>query len=264
MVHRNAQLLEALCAPTASEELVWEASRLRDPAVRELVMSWLCHQPAADARWHSVVAASLRTRSPAVRMAALRAVADHRIGSLVEEVEARLADPNELVRTEALETLEALGAPVPIDLLRNRLETDSSWLVRGYAAHALATLHGGAAIPVLERRLSEERSGWARAQILLDLYRLGRSDALPEALACLGHADHRVRCSVANALGRTTAEADRERVVWELGEALARETTVAAREALTGALGRLASGEVPGHGPGSRCQGWRSGFECEE
>jgi hypothetical protein len=55
---------------------------------------------------------------------------------------------------------------------------------------------------------------------------------------------HRVRCSVANTLGRTTVGADQERVVREVGEALSRETTVAGREALTGALGRLASREL--------------------
>jgi HEAT repeat protein len=242
MTKADAQLLDTLRAPTAPEDLVWEASRRRDPVVQELVMSWLSSQPAAGRRWHPVIAEALRSRSPAVRVAALQAVADRSISSLVEEVEACLEDPNELVRTEALETLDALGAPVPIERLRARLERDRSWLVRGYAAHALATLHAAAAVPVLEERLTRERSGWARAQILLDLYRLGRRDALPGVLACLLRADHRVRCSVANGLGRITVPTDREQVTRELREALSHETTVAGREALTRAMVRLRGG----------------------
>ena len=83
-----------------------------------------------------------------------RALGDRRDPELLDEMVARLATPDSLVRALACHVLGRTGKPQAAAHLARMID-DAELSVRQSAISALATLDDPAAIAVLERRLSE-------------------------------------------------------------------------------------------------------------
>src|SRR5262245_49065742 len=157
-------------------------------------------------------------------------------------IHALQSDPDELVRTEAAESLGAIGDPRARRVLRGAM-TDRSPLVRAYAASAIANIRGRSDAALLRKRLAVERNPQVRASLVEALYSAGDRSALPRLLKFLSNKNYRVRCAAANAIGaaKPTKE-DRASAIGALRDAANKERTAAAASSIGATLRLLRSG----------------------
>jgi len=212
---------------------------LREPETREEGLRRLADSSIRNAA--SIATRYLRDPDEFVRSAALECL-KKRGGRRYSEVVAQcLLDEAEIVRVTAIECLVAWGARSVRSRLV-RLLDDRSPLVRAYSAWALGRLRARDAEKALTRRLANERRAIARAGLLEALVLLTRDRVYFDALLrLLTHQDHAVRCFAANSLlGVATSKTARE-VGAALHGALEREGTVAGRETLQKNLALLSA-----------------------
>jgi HEAT repeat protein len=173
-----------------------------------------------------------RDPSPSVRVAAIRAVAEHQVEAAIPLVEALLNDRSEKVRIAAVECLgtfqgasglshEKLQALLEDASFLVRIETleslallrvfkalpkiasllsDENPLVRAFAARSIAALQGHSYAQAIHHALKKEKEDAAKVGLLEAQFVLGEEDALSPFLRLLSSDDYRVRCSVANSL----------------------------------------------------------------
>jgi hypothetical protein len=217
------------------------ARTTHDPRVRELALSVIPDAVAHLPEWVEFVRSCVVDSDALLRCAALETVGGKRLVTLSGHSRERLNDRNELVRIEAIEATCRLRDRNALRQIRTLAAEDPSYLVRGYAARAVADLDGFRARDWLESRLQVERSSWTLTQVLVALVALGVSKYLPRLLARLRSRNYRIRCVVANNVPvfvtRDNASAVRVAVL----AALEKEDTMAAAEALKDALGLLSN-----------------------
>lgn len=227
---------EQASAPDCIGAALTQAASCPDSTVRELALQLLPRAASSDPAWQEYIRAGMAVRDPLVRRAAAEAAGRLDYPGAVSDLCGLLHDRNELVRVEAIEALWGLGARNVVSAIEAALTTDSSGLVRGYAARALAELAGEAAIPALRRRFAVGKSRWASAQLALALYELGQLDLFPVLVRRLHSRDRLVRISVANNIEVIAQPGNCATLLPALSDALGCETTVSGKEALERAL----------------------------
>jgi len=105
---------------------------------------------------HQIAVGALKDPFPGVRQAALRILAASGEDWSLEHLLNALADPDQTVRKTALQQLAALGDPV-IDPLIAALE-DERWIMRQFAALALAEMRNPRAVDPLIEALSDREA----------------------------------------------------------------------------------------------------------
>lgn len=176
----------------------------------------------------------LSSSNPVVRFTVIQALAQ--LGSektrlVGSELLKLIADPEEIVRSEVIDSLGILGYSPAVDLVKSALKHDSSALVRASAAETLGDLSEHSALSDLELSLRDpdesvrayaansfgllaessevskltsylesEFSMRVKAEILGAQYRLGKSDALVCLLGLLSSADDDLSTSILNIL----------------------------------------------------------------
>lgn len=213
------------------------ASRHAD--VRACVLRHLPLDALMEKPWRDFLLACLQDRDRFVRMEAAEAAHEMQFAPAVPLLVQLLEDRDALVRVEAVEGLAALKATTSAPRLEDLLQHDAHYLVRGYAAKSLAALLGCNALPILERRLREERSSWAKAQLLMHTCTLGRTELFPQILKRLKSRRRGVRAYIANNIDLIVNDENRPSVIVALSEALSRETNPGVLEYLEDALERL-------------------------
>ena len=150
----------------------------------------------------SLTALQARFDSPdaAVRLVALREVADACSAELLPLVERALGDAEAEVRLEAVLALDAIGGAESVaPLIRALGDTDED--VRGEAAKALAELQDAGGAGLLLAALSEAGDAWTLAALFDALKPLRHPASLPPALSGLDHADATVRIAAIGVIG---------------------------------------------------------------
>lgn len=112
-------------------------------------------------------------------------------------------DADELVRTNACDSLSVYPSKKVYDRLLQIYKTDQSVLVKNFALLSAVDMvkYVGADEKELKKilhRVVEEHSGQILTTAYEGLYILGEKDALKKLFEMLGHADYTVRCSVVN------------------------------------------------------------------
>jgi HEAT repeat protein len=147
-----------------------------------------------------------------------------------------LTDSDELVRTNAVESVSAKHYVAALPILK-RMLLDPSSLVRSYAAAAIGAVGGKSERRRLQQRLARESSDAVILGIAEGLWLLGDKTVLRAALKLLNSADYRTRCATAQALSSTfLTRQSANRIQQELEERLKAESTTAPRQAITTAL----------------------------
>lgn len=111
-------------------------------------------------------------------------------------------DADELVRTNACDSLSVYPSKKVYDRLLQIYKTDKSILVKNFALLSAVDMVNdvGADEKEMKKILHgvEEHSGQILTTAYEGLYILGEKDALKKLFEMLGHADYTVRCSVVN------------------------------------------------------------------
>jgi len=136
----------------------------------------------------------------AVRLVALREVADACAPELLPVVERALGDADAEVRLEAVATLDAIGGVESVAPLIRALG-DADEEVRGEAAKALAELKHADGAGLLLAALPKAADAWTLAALLEALKPLRHPAALPPAMSRLDHADPAVRIAAIGVIG---------------------------------------------------------------
>ncbi len=136
----------------------------------------------------------------AVRLVALREVADACSPELLPIVDRALGDAEAEVRLEAVTTLDAIGGAESVAPLIRALG-DADEEVRGEAAKALAELKDADGAGLLLAALSKAADAWTLAALLDALKPLRHPSALAPALSGLDHADSAVRIAAIGVIG---------------------------------------------------------------
>lgn len=136
-----------------------------------------------------------------------------------------------LLCTDILEYLADIGHKKAIPIIREMLKSKNS-LVRGYAAQALGDLKDNDSLNLLQRLVSQERSGNCKVRIYYALYRLGENKILSEIIKRLDSGEYRVRCVTAYILADLTNKSNFSKILKLLKDAYKREKNVAVRSSL--------------------------------
>lgn len=180
-----------------------------------------------------------RNNDEEVRMRSIEALAEYADQvEVMVAVRAALDDEDELVRVASLEIVGDYKDAGSYDAVLAHL-SDSSALVRGNAAIALALIGRADVIPIVTARLEAGTDNRERVDYLIALIALGERSLTSDYLALIADPDYQVRCAVAN----RAVQFDDLMAGWELCEifrqALTVERTVAARSSLEEALNIL-------------------------
>lgn len=184
---------------------------------------------------------SLRSQHREVRLRAAEAFGILLAGGVAPRSLIRVLqhDPDELVRTEAAESLGAIGDKRAKHALEHAVN-DRSPLVRAYAASAMARIRGHINMSALRKRVAIERNPQVRASLFEALYAAGDLSFLPRLFRLLNHANYRVRCAAANAIGAMAlTDEDRAEAIRRLHDAATGEYTVAASSSIAAAVRSL-------------------------
>lgn len=155
------------------------------------------------------------------------------------KVVAALRDPDELVRTAAVETLGNWRVKDAVSLLVGMFE-DASEFVRSAAIVSLGEIGSKQAIWDLERRCRASCSSDSdKLSCAVALYVLGRSSYLDKVLEFLKHDNYQLRCASANLLRDFTATEHIPIVLAKLRSAIHAEPTKAAESSMSGAIDAL-------------------------
>lgn len=147
-----------------------------------------------------------------------------------------LQDRSELVRVQSAESLGLIGDRTALRPLWMALK-DRSGLVRGYVASAIGDLGTNKDVVRLRRVLARERSPRTKVGYYAALHKLGEREAISQLIELMRSADYRVRCAVANNLGRLVSRRrEAETVSRALRAAMRGEPTVAARSSFRSSL----------------------------
>ncbi len=115
-------------------------------------------------------------------------------------------DPDDLVRTEACESLAWYASETALRVLERKIRRDRLVMVRAYAVSAYGDVVQGLgrsreeAAAFLESRLLRERSSWGRLLWAQVLYKFGRETYLNDLLDGLELPDLSSRCMAGNGL----------------------------------------------------------------
>ncbi|QKG85332.1 HEAT repeat domain-containing protein [Kroppenstedtia pulmonis] len=156
-----------------------------------------------------------------------------------EVVIACLDDPEELVRINAIETLESLSYKPAVKKLTNLLMTDKEELVRSYAAAVIGTLGGEHQKSLMKKRLDVEKSEQVRLGIMLGLCHLGEVEYLERILDFLYSPNYQVRCATINSLPGIIDERDVGFVLNQLMSLARTEETVAVLSSIDYAVNEI-------------------------
>ena len=172
-------------------------------------------------------------RRPVLLFLTLLTLACYGFDSAVGDLDHR--DTNKRLR--AIDRLRELGDPRAVDPLLNVLATESSDLVKGYAAQALGDFKDPRTIPSLVRCLSEASPGIGQDRPLLAARALGRigAPAFDPVMAAFRGQDGKLHAGAAAALG----EIRDRRAVEPLLQTLAASNDPTLRAAIITALGTL-------------------------
>lgn len=216
-----------------------KARDVGDPGVRMAVLDALPSAALRDPRWRRYLMDALADGDHMIRYTAAEAAGRLCFVDAIPALVGLLRDPSDMVRTDAVEALQRLCARTAAGDIAERLTSDTSRRVRGYAARAFAALRGKDAVPLLRECLAHERNRWASAWIALALYNLGEGDMLPVLLRKLRSKDRYVRHSLANGIERPANPSHCGRLLSALSRALQRETETGARKYWEDALRRV-------------------------
>ena len=144
--------------------------------------------------------ALLDSPDAAVRLIALREVADACTPELLPVIERALGDAEAEVRLEAVTALDAIGGAESVAPLIQALG-DADEEVRELAAKALAENRSPEGAQALLDALAHAAEVWSIAALLDALKPLRNAEALPPALQLLGHADAGVRAAAVGVIG---------------------------------------------------------------
>lgn len=110
-----------------------------------------------------------------------------------------LHDPDPLVRASAAETLGDLGDCHALEALKLAME-DFDQAVRSYSANSLGLLGTPELLPLLQAYLESEESLEVKAELLVAQYRLGKTAAITQLLSLLADADEDLATVILNVL----------------------------------------------------------------
>jgi HEAT repeat protein len=147
----------------------------------------------------------LETPSAPVRRAALRVLVNHDEVDYEELLVAKLQDPDESVRIEAVELIVRNGSTRAVPALIGLLFVSDD--LRYHVIRALGRLRGAAAAPELER-LFPRAGGHERLEIVAALIRTGAPGLLPFLEARLAEGEAEVRRVAADGLARVATAAE--------------------------------------------------------
>lgn len=186
-----------------------------------------------------VIERLLTHRSQPVRGSAAAALGRAKLAA--SKLRSRLAkERNELVLCDLCEALGNQADVASASRLRRLANSNRSWLVRSYAATALADVLGHAAADDLVKALKREKSRRALANLNLALFSIGVEEVLPAILKGLGSRDSVVRYWIANTLAEVHPRRHHAALLTAVIKAVAAEKHVAVREALEKAASALA------------------------
>ncbi|WP_242874675.1 MULTISPECIES: HEAT repeat domain-containing protein [Clostridium] len=118
-----------------------------------------------------------------------------------------LDDKDELVRTNACDSLCISKSENVIKLLKNKILRDKSNLVRGYAVASLVDIVIAMDYKIEDMKmffinvLLREKDNWVKIDVYRGLYMLGDERYLNKLINILNDRNYRNRCSVVNILG---------------------------------------------------------------
>jgi len=170
-----------------------------DPGLRRVSAEILGHVPAPEAADGLINA--LLDQDTAVRVAALKGLAQSRVGSALLEISGSLSDPDPDVRCQAIVSIKQLAASSRgIEVHVKPLLTDANPLVRAQAALALldSACHAGARETLYT--MADDANPQVRAQSLNALSKCGDEPAFQLAVSALDDVHPLVRKAAAAAL----------------------------------------------------------------
>ncbi len=240
---------EQSAQPDRVGDALMRARTVDDYVVRIVALEALPTLAIEDPAWRAYLLDTLADADHMVRYTAAEAVGRLGLREAIPVLVGLLGDADEMVRLCAVEALGDLKPSEARQETMERLRSDRSRLVRGYAAWALAAAIGPAAVPVLRERLLQERNQWANTWIAVTLYNLGEGDMLRVILRRLRCKDHGVRSSLVNSIEGAPDPAHCEALISALSAGRDRETSVHVKKDWEDALERVRRScgqELPG------------------
>lgn len=191
----------------------------------------------------------LRDSDGFVRNAALERLRDCDAHHSLRLILPSLRDPFDIARVTALECVALWGKAAHRRFV-SPLLTDSSPLVRAYAAWAIGELGRDNLRPVLQRRLKSERHPIPRAALHEVLFGLtGYNRHIRALLRSLSSVDHRVACFAARSLSNCVTIDTRGLIMAALRRAHKLDKRLGVRETAANALERIESTTGPHDSP---------------
>jgi len=185
--------------PELRRQLLSKALHDRSPKIRGAAIEQLTAQVGRDIL--PLIETLVDDPNPMVRYDAVESIGQLLEGEALhhEGPLSRLADGNELVRVQTLESLAQIGDRSSLPRIAGLL-TDESPLVRSYAASTIADLGGSEYLESLRDAHRAETDDLALVGIHWGLLQFGQRDSFGDLLELLSSSDYRVRCAVANSL----------------------------------------------------------------
>lgn len=154
-----------------------------------------------------------------------------------------LADPNEVVRVCACESLSNGQTRESFILLRERFIKDKNSLVRGYAAGSMveiakrdSSIPDRKLIPFLEKRLKSEKNQGVKIRIYEALFNFGEEQYLNLLLNEINNRDYRNRGVIVNIIKNVISDINKNELLAILKKRLLIEKTIAVRSLIEGIL----------------------------
>lgn len=149
-----------------------------------------------------------------------------------------LHDPNKDVRIEAAKSLQYIGDRKSVTPLIASLD-DHNELVRGYAAVSLGVIGGKEIIPIIKKKLLDEKHNAARLRMFVGLYYLGEKDYLSLIINQLKSRSCLVRFAAPYYLAEIADETNTEQIIGSLKIAIGKEKRKDVRVSMKEALKKI-------------------------
>ncbi len=159
------------------------------------------------------------------------------IDSILTRVRESLTDPDELVRTMAVELIGDWKDTGSIRILYS-LMSDKSEIVRAAAITSLGQINEKETIWFLQKKYSS-LNGLEKLSAAMALYMLGKHEYFDGAIDFLENENYRIRCAAVNLLKEFTKNNDVEKVLLIMKTALLKEESKAVSSSLEGAIREL-------------------------
>ncbi|URZ01806.1 HEAT repeat domain-containing protein [Clostridium felsineum] len=143
-----------------------------------------------------------------------------------------LEDKDELVRTNACESICSSTSKEVVEFLKHKVVEDKSYLVRGYAAMAISEIAVKIGYDIKEfliKALENEKVKWVKINFYRALYVIGEEEYLKLLMKDLDDEYYGIRCAVVNILSELASKENFEIIIETLKNRLKVEDNISVR-----------------------------------